>query len=351
MNRILAGIASSALALSLAACGEQTGGAGGGATRDQIRSVGSSTVYPFATLVAENWIKTQPGARSPIIESTGTGAGIKLFCAGVGAAHPDIVNASRRLKRSEYDACAKNGVNEIVEIQIGIDGIALAESVQGPAMKLTVKQIYAALAERPFGRPQTAKMWKDVDPALPAMPILVLGPPATSGTRDALTELILTKGCDSDPRMAELKKSNEDEHKKVCTSLRNDGAFVDSGENDNLIVQKLTANPNAIGIFGYSYLEENTGRVRGIAIGGVEPSYDAIAGGSYPGARPLYLYVKKAHLPAVRGLKEYVSAFADAWGPDGYLAKRGMVVAAQAVRSANAEIGTNMTPLDPAKLR
>jgi phosphate transport system substrate-binding protein len=351
MNRILAGIASSSLVLSLAACGEQTGGAGGTATREQIRSVGSSTVYPFAALVAENWVKTQQGAQSPIVESTGTGAGIKMFCAGVGASHPDIVNASRRLKRSEFDECAKNGVKEIVEIQIGIDGIALAESVEGPAMKLTVKQIYAALAERPFGQAQAAKTWKDVDPALPAIPILVLGPPATSGTRDALTELILTKGCDADPKMAELKKSNADEHKKICTSLRNDGAFVDSGENDNLIVQKLTANPNAIGIFGFSYLEENAGRVRGIAIDGVEPNYEAIANGSYPGARPLHLYVKKAHLQAVRGLREYVSAFADAWGPDGYLVERGMVVAPEAVRSANAEIVSNMTPLDPAALK
>jgi len=351
MNRLFASAACSMLALALVACGSQTGGTAGGTARDQIRSVGSSTVYPFATLVAENWVKGQQGARSPIVESTGTGAGIKLFCAGVGASHPDIVNASRRLKRAEYDDCAKNGVNEIVEIQIGIDGIALAESVEGPAMKLAVKQIYAALAAEPFGQPQTAKTWKDIDPSLPATPILVLGPPATSGTRDALTELILAKGCDSDPKMAALKKGDEDSHKKICTTLRTDGAFVDSGENDNLIVQKLTANPNAIGIFGYSYLEENAGRVRGIAIDGVEPAYDAIAGGSYPGARPLYLYVKKAHLQTVRGLREYVGAFADAWGPDGYLVKRGMVVAPEAVRSANAAIVTNMTPLDPAGLK
>jgi phosphate transport system substrate-binding protein len=286
-----------------------------------------------------------------VIESTGTGAGIKLFCAGVGASHPDIANASRRLKKSEYDDCAKNGVKEIVEIQIGIDGIALAESVNGPAMKLTPRQIYAALAEKPFGQDQKAKLWKDVDPSLPATPILVLGPPATSGTRDALTELILTKGCDADPKMAELKKSDEDAHKKACTTIRSDQAFVDSGENDNLIVQKLAANPNAIGIFGYSYLEENSDRVRGIAIDGVAPAYAAIADGSYPGARPLYLYVKKAHLPLVRGLKEYVAAFADAWGPDGYLVKRGMVVAPDAVRTANADVAAKMTALDPAALK
>jgi phosphate transport system substrate-binding protein len=341
--------------LLLASCGGA--GEGGnasaveGAARDQIRAVGSSTVYPFATAVAEQFVKDNAGSRSPIIESTGTGAGVKLFCAGVGAGFPDIVNASRRFKASEFEGCVKNGVSEIAEVQIGIDGIAFAESIKGPQFKLTPKQIYAALAASPFGKTQTAKLWSDVDPALPKIPILVLGPPGTSGTRDAMAELILTKGCDSDPAMGALKKADEDKHKDVCTRLRDDGAYVDAGENDNLIVQKLAANPNAIGVFGYSYLEENQSSVRGIAINDVAPTYGAIADGSYPGARPLYLYIKKAHLTLVPGLKQFVGAFADAWGPDGYLVKRGMVVAPADVRETNATRAATLPTLSGAELK
>ena len=219
---------------ALAACG----GSGSSGAREQIRAVGSSTVYPFSTAVAEAFIKSQTGFKSPIIESTGTGAGMKLFCAGVGVQHPDMENASRRIKKSEYAECAKNGVKDIVEIQVGIDGIAFAEATSGPGIALTPLDVYKALADTPFGKPNTTKTWKDVNPAFPALPITVYGPPKTSGTRDALAELILEKGCDTDPAMKALKETNKDEHKKICTGVRTDGVYVEQGENDNLIVQK-----------------------------------------------------------------------------------------------------------------
>ena len=333
----------------LAACGGGTGGSSG--ARDQIRAVGSSTVYPFAKSVAESLSKTNPSIKSAIIESTGTGAGMKLFCSGVGVAHPDIVNASRRMKASEYEDCAKAGVKDIVEIQVGLDGIAFAEAAGGANMKLTPVDVYKALAANPFGKPNTTKLWSDVNPALPAMPIQVYGPPSTSGTRDALAELILTKGCDSDPAMKALKDKDKDAHKKVCTGVRSDGAYVDQGENDNLIVQKLAANPKAVGVFGFSFLEENMDKLKGITMSGIAPTYATISDFSYPGARPLYIYVKAAHLNSIPGLKEFAIEFSKAWGPDGYLKKQGMVVAPEDVRTANAAIAQAMTLLDATKLK
>ena len=345
-KRIPAMLAVSALALTLAACG-----GGQSNSRDQIRAVGSSTVYPFAKAVSDSFASSNPGMKSPIIESTGTGAGMKLFCAGVGTQHPDIENASRRIKKSEYDDCVKNGVKDIVEVQVGLDGVAFAEASGGSGIPLTQVDIYKALAANPFGKPNTAKTWKDVNPAFPAEPILVYGPPSTSGTRDALKELILVKGCDTDPAMKALKDSNKEQHEKICSEVRSDGAYVDSGENDNLIVQKLEANPKAIGIFGYSYLEENSDKLKGLTMGGVVPSYASIADFSYPGARPLYLYVKAAHLSAIKGLKEFVGEWAKSWGKDGLLAKQGMVVAPDAVQAANASIASAMTLLDPSQLK
>ena len=333
--------------LALTACGGSGDSASG--ARDFVRVVGSSTVYPFATAVAEAAAKS--GGKSPVIESTGTGAGMKLFCAGVGAAHPDAENASRRMKASEYADCASHGVKDIVEIQVGLDGIAFAEATGGPGMTLTPADVYKALAANPFGKPNTAKNWSDVNPALPAIPILVYGPPSTSGTRDALAELILTKGCDSDAAMKALKEKDADAHKKVCTGVREDGAYVDSGENDNLIVQKISENPKAVGIFGYSFLEENPDKLKGIAMSGVMPTYATISDFTYPGARPLYIYVKSAHLKAIKGLSEYVSEWPKAWGPDGMLKAKGMVIAPEAVRASNAEIVRNMTLLDPATLK
>ena len=336
--------------LGLVSC--NSGGAGNsGGVRDQIRAVGSSTVYPFATVVAENFVKNNAGVKAPIIESTGTGAGMKQFCEGVGAAHPDIENASRRMKKSEFDLCAKNGVTKIAEIQIGLDGMAFAENKGGPQLKLTTETIYKALAANPFGKPQTAKTWKDVDPTLPAEAISVYGPPSTSGTRDALTELILTKGCDSDPAMKALKESDEKKHKEICTTIREDGAYIDAGENDNLIVQKLATNPKAVGIFGYSFLEENMDKLNGNPINGVMPTYASISDFSYPGARPLYIYVKLDHVQVIKGLKEFVGEFANGWGPDGYLKKRGMVVAPADVLAASAVQVKELKPLDGAQLK
>lgn len=343
-------IAILALGLCLAGCQDQAKGGGGG-SRDQIRVVGSSTVYPFTTIVAEQFVANDPDARAPVIESTGTGAGLKLFCAGLGAAHPDIADASRRMKRSEYAECRRNGVADIVEVPIGIDGVAFAEALSGPGMALTEADLYRALAATPAGRSNTARTWRDVNPALPAIPIQVYGPPATSGTRDALAELILTRGCEAvDPSARALAVAAPDTHKAVCTRIREDGAYIDAGENDNLIVQKLAANPGSIGVFGYSYLDENAATVRGVAINGVAPTYATIADGRYPGSRPLFLYVKKAHLRAVPGLRTFLGLYARAWGPDGPLVRRGLIAASPAVRARAAAIVAHETPLDPAEL-
>ncbi|MEJ2407849.1 MAG: substrate-binding domain-containing protein [Novosphingobium sp.] len=333
--------------LALSACGGSGGSASG--AREYVTAVGSSTVYPFATAVAEKFAKS--GHKSPVIESTGTGAGMKLFCAGVGAQHPDIEDASRRMKKSEYELCQKNGVTDIVEVQVGIDGIAFAEDKKGPGFGLTPTDIYKALAANPFGKPNTSKTWKDVNPSLPAEPILVYGPPSTSGTRDALKELILEAGCNTDPAMEALKKTDKDKYEATCQDIREDGPYVDAGENDNLIVQKLSQNPKAIGIFGYSYLEENINTLNGIPLSGVKPTYDAIADFSYPGARPLYIYIKKQHLGPIKDLKAYAEAWPQAWGPDGYLKPKGMIIATDDVRKKNAEVIANMTPLDPSVLK
>ncbi len=333
-------------ALTLAGCG----GSGGG-SREQIRAVGSSTVYPFAKAVSSELAKANPAIKSPIIESTGTGAGMKLFCAGVGVQYPDIENASRRMKKSEYEDCAKNGVDKIVEIQVGLDGIAFAEAKGGIGFALTQADVYKALAANPFGRPNTTKTWKDVNPAFPAEAILVYGPPSTSGTRDALKELILMKGCDTNPEMKALKDSDKDKHDKICGEVRSDGAYVDAGENDNLIVQKLEANPKAIGVFGFSYLEENSDKLKGLTMNGIVPTYASIADFSYPGARPLYIYVKAAHFEAIKGLKEFVAEWAKSWSKDGLLAKQGMVVSPDDIQAKNAKIATEMTLLDASTLK
>ncbi len=320
-------------------------------SRDQIRAVGSSTVYPFAKAVADSLARSNTAIKSPIIESTGTGAGMKLFCSGVGVSFPDIENASRRMKKSEYDDCVKNGVDKIAEVQVGLDGVAFAEAKGGLGVNLTPEDVYKALAANPYGKPNTAKTWKDVNAALPAEPILVYGPPSTSGTRDALKELILAKGCDANAEMKAMKDSNKDQHEKICTEVRSDGAYVDAGENDNLIVQKLEANPKAVGIFGFSYLEENADKLVGLPMSGILPTYASISDFSYPGARPLYIYVKVAHLDAIKGLREFVAEWAKSWGKDGLLAKNGMVVAPDAVLAKSARSATEFTLLDPAELK
>ncbi len=347
MSRSMFKITAALLATAaLSACGGEQAG-----TRDQIRAVGSSTVYPFAKAVAESLAKSDPSIKSPIIESTGTGAGMKLFCAGVGAQHPDIENASRRMKKSEFEDCQKNGVKEIVEIQVGLDGVAFAEAKGGAGLALTPEIVYKALAKTPYGKPNTAKTWKDVDSSLPDLPILVYGPPSTSGTRDALKELILVKGCDANPEMKALKDSDKDKHDSICGDVRDDGAYVDAGENDNLIVQKIEANPKAIGVFGFSYLEENMDKLKGLSMKGVMPTYATISDFSYPGARPLYIYVKAAHLNAIPGLKGYVAEWAKMWGKGGALAKLGMVVSPDDVQATNAQVASAFTLLDGSQLK
>ena len=323
---------------------------GAAEARDQIRVVGSSTVYPFTTAVAEQFGKSS-GAKTPVVESTGTGGGMKIFCEGVGVDKADATNASRRMKKGEFAECAKNGVKDIIEVQVGLDGIAFGEAKDGPGIPLTLVDVYKALAANPFGKPNTAKTWADVNPALPAIPILVYGPPSTSGTRDALKELVLMKGCDSDPAMKALKDSDKEKHEKICTEVRNDGAYVDAGENDNLIVQKLEANPKALGVFGFSYLEENADKLKGSPVNGVDPTYDAIADFSYPGARPLYIYVKSAHVSAIKGLKEFLGEWAKNWSKGGLLARQGMVVAPDDVQAANAKVVSDLTVMDASGLK
>lgn len=280
--------------------------------RDQIRIVGSSTVYPFATVVSETL--GDKGMTPPVIESTGTGGGMKLFCAGIGVEHPDITNASRAMKDSEWKMCQGNGVTEIIEIIVGNDGIAFSNSVDGPQINFTTEQIWQAMAEK---GPKPSK-WSEIDPSLPDVAIEILTPPPTSGTRDAWNSLVMGSGCDP-----EVKKANN----KDCALMREDGAVVEAGENDTLIVQKLNANPNAFGIFGFSYLDSNLDQIQAATINGVEISLESIQSYEYPVARPLYFYVKKAHIGVIPGIEEYLKEFTseDAVGEEGYLADMGLV--------------------------
>ncbi|WP_420607039.1 substrate-binding domain-containing protein [Novosphingopyxis sp.] len=333
----------------LAGCQDQAGTSGAG-TRDHIAIVGSSTVFPFAKAVSERYASGAAGRTAPVLESTGTGGGIEQFCAGIGPGTPDIANASRRMKPSEFESCGKNGVTDIAEVKIGIDGIAVAQSVKGPKISLTEEQIYKALAAKPFGMNQTARSWSDVDPSLPDIPIAVYGPPGTSGTRDAFEELILEKGCDTNAQMQAMKDSDKDRHDAICTEIRTDGAYKEQGENDNLIVQKLASNPDMMGVFGYSYMAENADKVRGIPIQGVAPTYDSIASGKYPGARPLFLYVKKAHVGKIPGLKEFVQEFVSAGGKDGYLAPLGLISLPDGERAASAGNAGAMKSIDASTL-
>jgi phosphate transport system substrate-binding protein len=298
--------------------------------RDQIRIVGSSTVFPFTTAVAEQFGKTT-GFKTPVVESTGSGGGLKLFCAGVGVGHPDITNSSRRIEESEVASCRKNGVTEIVEVKMGYDGIVIAHATNAPPLSLTKRQIFLALAkEVPIDGRLVAnpyKNWADVDASLPNVKIEVLGPPPTSGTRDAFVELAMEGGCKTFGSIAALKGSDRKKYRATCHAIREDGAYVEAGENDNLIVQKLEANPRALGVFGFSFLDQNTDKIQGAMIDGVEPTFEDIAGGEYGISRPLYLYVKKAHVGVIPGIREYLAEFTSekAWGPDGYLGDKGLI--------------------------
>jgi phosphate transport system substrate-binding protein len=336
------------LAALLAACNSSSSGGGGSAA--QIKIVGSSTVYPFTKAIAEDFARS--GHPAPIVESTGTGAGMKLFCGGIGTQFPDIEDASRQIKKSEYDSCVKNGVKQVIEVPIGIDGLTIIESTSGPGMNLTQADIYKALAANPFGRgPNTAQTWRDVNPSLPAVKIRVLGPPPTSGTRDSLAELYLEKGCNTDPDMQALKKSNEARHKEICTKVREDGVFVEAGENDNLMVQKVANAPGTLGVLGFSYLEQNADKVRPVRIAGVSPTEETIANLSYPGARLLYIYVKGEHMAAKPALRDFVAAYAKAWGKGGPLERRGLVPLGGAEAAAAAAQAGALKPLDPATLK
>lgn len=303
------------------------------AARDYISIVGSSTVYPFSTVVAEQFGKTS-GSKTPKIESTGTGGGFKLFCSGVGVDFPDITNASRAIKASEFKTCGENGVKEIVEVKIGYDGIVVANAKTAKQLELTRKDLFLALAkevpdpknpEKIIANPY--KTWKEVNSNLPETAIEVLGPPPTSGTRDAFVELVMEEGCNAFDAIKNLKKSDEKAHKKVCQTVREDGAYVEAGENDNLIVQKLQSNSKAFGIFGFSFLDQNGDKLQGSVIEGKAPAFEAIADGSYKVSRPLFFYVKKAHVEVIPGIKGFLGEFTSekAWGNEGYLADKGLI--------------------------
>jgi phosphate transport system substrate-binding protein len=301
--------------------------------RDYISIVGSSTVYPFSTVVAEQFGKTSK-FKTPKVESTGSGGGIKLFCGGVGVQHPDIANSSRAIKSSELEMCAANGVKDVIEVKIGYDGIVLAESRAASGLPLSLRDMFLALAKQvpnPNGTETLVanpyKTWKDVNPKLPAQTIEVLGPPPTSGTRDAFVELAMEGGCKSIPWIKAIKDTDENKFKQICYTLREDGRFIEAGENDNLIVQKLKSNKNAVGIFGYSFLEQNADSVKGSVIDGQAPTFENIASGKYPISRPLFFYVKKAHVGSIPGMKEFMAEFTSqkAMGEEGYLADRGLI--------------------------
>jgi phosphate transport system substrate-binding protein len=316
--------------------------------------VGSSTVYPFATVVAERFGRGTP-YRTPKVESNGTGGGFKLFCDGVGVSTPDITNSSREIKRSELEACVANGVDDIVEVKIGYDGIVFANALEAPVVELTRADIYYALAKDIPGDEagtvvaNTNRTWADVNPSLPDIRIEVLGPPPTSGTRDEFVELAMEIGCDGVDWIRALRETDFDRYRALCHTIREDGAFVEAGENDNFIVQKLEANPRAFGIFGFSFLDQNPEKVKGASIDGIVPTFDAIADGDYPVSRPLYFYVKGAHVDVIPGLREFLRELTSerAWGDDGYLADRGLIPMPPAERR---QVATDVRDLAPMNL-
>jgi phosphate transport system substrate-binding protein len=321
------------------------------AVRDYISIVGSSTVYPFATVVAEQFGRRNPTFKTPKIESTGSGGGIKLFCAGVGVDHPDIANSSRRILASEVADCGKNGISAIVEVKIGYDGIVLANSRSSAPAAVTLRDVYLALAKRVPDPSGAAKLvanpysrWSEIRAGLPAVDIEVLGPPPTSGTRDSFNELMMEAGCKTFSWVAALPR---DEYLDACHTLRDDGGFIEAGENDNLIVQRLEKTPHAFGVFGYSFLEQNGDKVQGATINGVAPDFDTIAEGKYAVSRPLYFYVKKAHVGVIPGIAEYLREFTSdtASGEFGYLADKGLVPLPDAERDAVAKQAASLAEL------
>lgn len=327
------------------------GYAGVAEARDQIRIVGSSTVFPFSSAVAEQFGKTT-SFKTPVVESTGSGGGLKLFCAGIGEAHPDITNASRRIKDSEVEKCADNGIKDIVEVRVGFDGIVLANKRDAAHFDLSLRDVFLALAKKVPGSgggmiENPYKMWSDVNPRLPEAKIEVLGPPPTSGTRDAFVELAMEGGCKTFPEIKAMKKADKNAYKAICHTIREDGHFVEAGENDNLIVQKLEANPSAIGVFGFSFLDQNGDKIKGASVDSIAPSFENIAAGDYPVSRSLYFYVKKAHVGSVPGIVEFIDEFTSdkASGEFGYLADKGLIPLPEAGRKKARDEAMNLAPL------
>ena len=321
--------------------------------RYQIRIVGSSTVFPFATTVAERFGNSSD-FKTPVVESTGSGAGLKLFCAGLGVEHPDLTNASRRIKQSEVDLCAKNGVADITEVMIGYDGIVLANSKESALMSITLRQLFLALAKDVPANKDGSELianphqtWSEIDPSLPNVAIEVLGPPPTSGTRDAFAELALERGCKTFAGIKILRAKDKNRYKGICHGIREDGAYVEAGENDMLIIQKLIANPNVFGLFGFSFLHQNTDRVQGSLVGNIEPTFKAISDGYYPISRSLFFYVKDAHVGVIPGIVEYVEEFTAerAWSEDGYLADKGLIPLSNKDRQRAREKALALAPL------
>ena len=317
--------------------------------RDQIRAVGSSTVFPFTTTVAENYARTS-GRKAPIVESTGTGGGFRLFCAGVGTQHPDISNASRPITKSEIEACAKNGVTSITEVKIGFDGIVLAVKKGSTRFDLTRQQVWLALARQVPRNGQLVanphQRWSDIDPSLPNIAIEVMGPPPTSGTRDAFVEMVMDFGCKD---FAEIKAiADARARAQACAAIREDGKFIEAGENDNLIVQRLVAGQGvAIGIFGFSFLEENLDKLQAKHVDAVEPTFENISSGKYPVSRSMFVYVKNAHAGVIPGLREFVSEYVSdrSMGENGYLEKKGLIPLPKAEREKVRSNASNLTPM------
>ena len=323
---------------------------GAASARDQIQIVGSSTVFPFSTSVAEQFGQ-KSSFKTPVVESTGSGGGMKLFCAGVGENTPDITNASRRIKEKEFKLCTENGVTP-VEVKIGFDGIVMANSKSGPDLNITREQIFLALAKEIPGAdgklvPNPNTKWSDIDPSLPDIKIEVLGPPPTSGTRDAFAEIALEGGAKKIEVLAALRKEDKKAFKKIAHAVREDGAYIEAGENDNLIIQKLEANPNAYGVFGFSFLDQNADKVKGANVNGTEPEFENIAAGDYPISRSLFFYVKKEHVGVIPGIEEYVAEFTaeSTWGLDGYLADKGLIPLPDEERKAIADSAQAMAPM------
>jgi phosphate transport system substrate-binding protein len=321
--------------------------------RDQIRVVGSSTVYPFTTTAAEQFGRSST-FKTPVVEATGTGGGIKLFCAGLGINRPDATNASRRMKLSEFNDCQAKGVKDIIELNIGFDGLTLAQSKKARPLRLTLARLFLALAKDVLNENEELVAnphiyWSDIDKSLPHSKIEIFGPPPTSGTRDSLHELLMQRGAEDIADYAALKKNNPKKFERIWKSIREDGAYVEAGENDNVIVQKLEGNHDAFGILGYSFLEENAAKLRGVALDGVAPDYDSITSGRYRGGRRIYVYFKKAHIGVVPGIDNFIQAYLSnkAVGEDGYLTRKGLIpLPAQELADARAA-ASDLTPMEP----